>query len=60
MNKLKIDCSSDRDHWEGDHSTKFHGIVSLSLAFGDGKPGVGASVMTTCDRAAFELMNTSN
>ena len=40
-----MDCSSERDHEEAYHSKKFHGIVSLSLAFGDGKLGAGGSVI---------------
>ena len=40
-----MDCSSERDHEEANHSTKFHGIVSLSLVFRDGKLGPEASVI---------------
>ena len=38
-----MDCSSERDHEEASHSTKFHGTVSLS--FGDGKLGAGENVI---------------
>ena len=40
-----MDYLSERDHEEANHSTKFHGIVSLSLVFGDGKLGAGANVI---------------
>ena len=40
-----MDCSSEGDHEEANHSTKFPGIVSLSLAFADGKLGAGGSVI---------------
>ena len=40
-----MDYSSERHHEEANHSAKFHGIVSLSLVFGDGKLGAGGSVI---------------